>query len=136
MRVLAKLKGLYLSRTQVSDVGCTALATALNSGMLPSLERLYLNGIPASAAAKAAVMRHWQSQETRAPCPPDLCVAAAAITQRLACRTAPTRYTPSLMCVRNVPDLCVPVAFPVASGRIARVVLRQVSFGKSNSSLS
>ena len=55
MRVLAKLKGLYLSRTQVSDVGCTALATALNSGMLPSLERLYLNGIPASAAAKAAV---------------------------------------------------------------------------------
>ena len=35
--------------------GCTALAAALDSGALPALRHLYLDGIPASAAAKAAV---------------------------------------------------------------------------------
>ena len=52
---LAKLKVLYLSRTQITDTGCATLAAALDSGALPALENLYLDGIPASAAAKAAV---------------------------------------------------------------------------------
>ena len=53
--VLKKLKTLDLSYTEVSDAGCTALASALNSGALPALKALMLEGIPASAAAKAAV---------------------------------------------------------------------------------
>ena len=53
--VLAKLKSLYLGHTQIADAGCAALAAALDSGALPALEKLYLGGIPASAAAKAAV---------------------------------------------------------------------------------
>ena len=52
---LAKLKMLILSGTQVTDAGCAALAAALDSGALPALPRLLLDGIPASAAAKAAV---------------------------------------------------------------------------------
>ena len=53
--MLKKLKTLNLSRTQVSDAGCAALAAALDSGALPALEVLKLVDIPASAAAKAAV---------------------------------------------------------------------------------
>jgi len=55
---LAKLKTLRelrLSRTQITDAGCATLAAALNSGALPALVQLYLDGIPASTAAKAAV---------------------------------------------------------------------------------
>jgi len=52
---LAKLKGLFLSRTQITDAGCATLAAALDSGALPALEKLHLFGIPASAAAKAAM---------------------------------------------------------------------------------
>ena len=52
---LAKLKALDLSDTQITDAGCATLAAALDSGALPALERLFLDGIPASAAAKAAV---------------------------------------------------------------------------------
>ena len=81
--VLMKLKTLYLNQTQITDAGCAALASALASGALlraskkerarrcaklarhpfyipfalPALERVYLEGIPASAAAKAAVRR-------------------------------------------------------------------------------
>eukprot|EP00964_Phaeocystis_antarctica_P072173 scaffold44107_cov61-Phaeocystis_antarctica.AAC.2 len=54
---LAKLMGLNLSITQVTDAGCAALAAALDNGALPALEDLRLAGIPASAAAKAAVGR-------------------------------------------------------------------------------
>ena len=50
-----KLKVLYLSDTQVTDAGCATLAAALDSGALPALEHLFLDDIPASAAAKAAV---------------------------------------------------------------------------------
>ena len=53
--VLTKLKVLSPSYTQVTDAGCAALAAALQSGALPALETLHLYGIPASAAAKAAV---------------------------------------------------------------------------------
>ena len=52
---LAKLKALEFSDTQVADAGCATLAAALDSGALPALEVLFLDGIPASAAAKAAV---------------------------------------------------------------------------------
>ena len=52
---LTKLKSLNLCYTQITDAGCATLAAALDSGALPALEELYLLGIPASAAAKAAV---------------------------------------------------------------------------------
>ena len=53
--MLAKLKGLDLDRTQVSDAGCATLSAALDSGMLPALDYVSLLGTPASAAAKEAV---------------------------------------------------------------------------------
>ena len=54
--VLAKLKMLYLSGTQVTDAGCATLAAALDSGALPALNELFLmNGTPASAAACISV---------------------------------------------------------------------------------
>ena len=52
---LKKLKDLDLSYTEVSDAGCAALVSALDSGALPALQVLSLNGILASAAAKEAV---------------------------------------------------------------------------------
>jgi hypothetical protein len=52
---LKKLRVLSLDYTQVSDAGCAALAAALVSGALPALEKLTLDDIPASAAAKEAV---------------------------------------------------------------------------------
>ena len=53
--VLTKLKRLRLNHTQITDAGCAALAAALDSGVLPALSYLHLNGTPASAAAQAAV---------------------------------------------------------------------------------
>ena len=53
--VLTKLRTLDLRNTQLTDAGCAALAAALDSGALPALETIYLDGIPASAAAQAAV---------------------------------------------------------------------------------
>ena len=41
--------------TEITDAGCATLAAALDSGALPALEVLDLYGIPASAAAYAAV---------------------------------------------------------------------------------
>ena len=52
---LAKLNWLDLDYTQVTKAGCATLAAAFDSGALPALKRLHLLGIPASAAAKAAV---------------------------------------------------------------------------------
>ena len=52
---LKKLKTLSLSHTQVSDAGCATLASALDSGALPALEILRLQGSRASAAGEAAV---------------------------------------------------------------------------------
>jgi hypothetical protein len=54
---LTKLKALYLLNTQITDVGCAALAAALDSGALPALEVLALQRTPASATAKATVGR-------------------------------------------------------------------------------
>jgi len=67
--VLTKLKLLVLSFTQITDAGCAALAAALDSGALPALETLYLEGIPASAAAKAAVMEAVERTASRAAMP-------------------------------------------------------------------
>ena len=52
---LKKLYELDLGHTQITDAGCATLAAALDSGALPALEDLELDGIPASAAAKEAV---------------------------------------------------------------------------------
>jgi hypothetical protein len=52
---LAKLKALHLNGTQITDAGCANLAAALDRGALLAFEYLFLNGIPASAAAKAAL---------------------------------------------------------------------------------
>ena len=53
--LLTKLKRLDLRYTKVTDAGCASLAAALDSGMLPALEELELDGVPASAAAKVTV---------------------------------------------------------------------------------
>ena len=50
-----KFKQLFLCYTEVTDAGCAALAAALDSGALPALELLDLDGIPASATAIATV---------------------------------------------------------------------------------
>ena len=52
---LAQLKVLHLDRSQITDDGCAHLASRLRSGALPALGRLFLGGIPASEAARAAV---------------------------------------------------------------------------------
>ena len=52
---LAQLKVLSLCSTQITDAGCATLVAAFNSGALPSLESIYLNGAPASAMAQKAV---------------------------------------------------------------------------------
>jgi len=52
---LTKLKALYLSRTQITDAGCATLVAVLDSGALPALEDIELDGTPASDAAKEAV---------------------------------------------------------------------------------
>jgi hypothetical protein len=67
--VLAKLKGLYLGYTQVTDAGCAALAAALDSGALPALEHLHVFGTPASAAAKTAVKEALERTASRAAMP-------------------------------------------------------------------
>ena len=50
-----QLNVLFLHNTQITDAGCAALAAALDSGALPALEKLDLDGTPASAAAQEAV---------------------------------------------------------------------------------
>eukprot|EP00964_Phaeocystis_antarctica_P046603 scaffold26944_cov63-Phaeocystis_antarctica.AAC.5 len=49
------LKMLDLRYTQVTDAGCAALASALDSGALPTLDELLLDDTPATTAAKEAV---------------------------------------------------------------------------------
>ena len=56
---LAKLEGLALTGTQITDAGCAVLAAALKRCALPALKDLYLDGAPTiSAAARAAVRAH------------------------------------------------------------------------------
>ena len=58
--VLAKLKTVDLGFTQITDAGCATLAAALDSGALPALEMIFLEDIPASAAAivSSAMVTH------------------------------------------------------------------------------
>ena len=53
---LKKLRSLNLAYNQITDAGCATLAAALDSGALPVLDVLDLDGNPASAAAKEAVL--------------------------------------------------------------------------------
>ena len=52
---LKNLKVLELMQTQVTDAGCATLVAALDSGALPAVCELDLDGIPASYAAMDAV---------------------------------------------------------------------------------
>ena len=52
---LVKLEELYLYEPQISDAGCATLVAAIDSGTLPTLEDLDLDGTPARAAAIEAV---------------------------------------------------------------------------------
>ena len=61
-RGLKKLKVLNLANAQITDAGCAALATALDSGALPALEDLYLHGIASAAAIDAVYMALAQSR--------------------------------------------------------------------------
>ena len=53
--VLTKLKRLFLNDTQITNAGCAAFASALDSGALPVLEELHLFRILANTAARSAV---------------------------------------------------------------------------------
>ena len=67
---LKKLKTLNLMSTQVTDDGCATLVAALDSGALPALYRLELEGIPSAAAIEAvheAMARsRWHAHEALA----------------------------------------------------------------------
>ena len=52
---LKKLELLDLRYTRITDDGCATLAAALDSGALPALQELELEGTRVSAEAKAAV---------------------------------------------------------------------------------
>ena len=56
---LAKLKEIYLGRTQITAAGCADLASALRSGALPALDSFYIEGSrlrgQANTTATAAV---------------------------------------------------------------------------------
>ena len=52
---LKELEVLGLCGTQVTNAGCATLVAALDSGALPALEEIYLDGTSASDAAIAAV---------------------------------------------------------------------------------
>ena len=66
---LTKLNWLNLDYTQVTDAGCSALASALDSGALPALGHLMLDDIPASAAAKSAAKEALERTASRAAMP-------------------------------------------------------------------
>ena len=53
--VLVNLKWFHLANTKITDDGCAHLASRLRSGALPALDELYLQDIPASYAARAAM---------------------------------------------------------------------------------
>ena len=52
---LKKLKYLDLDGTEITDAGCATLVAALDSGALPALEEVELEGTRASSAAMGAV---------------------------------------------------------------------------------
>ena len=80
---LKKLRVLDLDCTQVSDAGCAALATALDSGALPALEHLTLAGIPASAAAIKAVREALERSRAEALARAERAAVAASAAREL-----------------------------------------------------
>ena len=66
---LKKLEVLNLAYTEVADAGCAALAAALESGALPALAALELDGIRASDAAIDAVFEAMARSRARAAAP-------------------------------------------------------------------
>eukprot|EP00964_Phaeocystis_antarctica_P088904 scaffold56606_cov69-Phaeocystis_antarctica.AAC.2 len=62
---LKKLRRLFLRSTQVTDAGCATLASALDSGTLPALEVLHLDGTLPSVAAKEAVRAAFARSKAR-----------------------------------------------------------------------
>ena len=66
---LKKLKLLALGSTQITNAGHAALVAALDSGVLPALDTLELDRIPASAAATDAVYAALARSRARAAVP-------------------------------------------------------------------
>ena len=66
---LAKLIVLLLDGSRITDVGCAALVSALDSGAMPALEHLILGDCPASPVAVGAV-RAALARPSRGPFPP------------------------------------------------------------------
>ena len=64
--VLKKLQVLDFSHTEITDAGCAALASALDSGVLPALVTIDVNDTPTSAAGKAAVTAALATSKWRA----------------------------------------------------------------------
>ena len=66
---LKKLRTLFLDYTHVTNGGCATLVAALDSGALPPLHVLYVDHIPASAAAREAVHAALARSRARAAFP-------------------------------------------------------------------
>jgi len=64
---LKELRSLGLSGTQITDAGCAALVEALDSGALPALRNLDLDGVPASAVAKEAAQAALARSQSDSP---------------------------------------------------------------------
>ena len=64
--VLKNLQVLDFSHTEITDAGCAALASALDSGVLPALVTIDVNDTPTSAAGKAAVTAALATSKWRA----------------------------------------------------------------------
>ena len=96
---LKELVELDIEDTLVSDAGCAALAAALDSGALPALETLELEGIPASAAAIDAVREALAKSRAAA-------VAEAVAGAAAAALAAPAeKFTEASLTVMKVPQL-------------------------------
>ena len=77
---LKKLKELDLNGTQITDAGCAALVAALHSGVLPALETLFVDRIPASDAARDAVSEALAKSRITSRTPQAAEPAGAALT--------------------------------------------------------
>ena len=77
---LKKLKELDLTGTQITDAGCAALVAALHSGVLPALETLFVDMIPASDAARDAVSEALAKSRSTSRTPQAAEPAGAALT--------------------------------------------------------
>ena len=64
---LEELVSLSFECTQITDVGCAVLVEALESGALPALRNLDLDGVPASAVAKEAAQAALARSQSDSP---------------------------------------------------------------------